>query len=113
MALAGTVVTFLFDPSSNTLKILGATSFVQEILSCRYCGFTRVRVRCCSISRMRMTVRRVRRNPTNNDLPGNDGPEQFVRLKLLGQGDQPALLPGSNVQAAAGDDFQQVDFRDR
>jgi hypothetical protein len=47
------------------------------------------------------------------DLPGSDGPQQFVRLKLLGQRDQPALLPGSNVQATAGDDFQQVDFRDR
>ena len=47
------------------------------------------------------------------DLPGSNGPEQFVRLKLLGQGDQPALLPGSDVQATAGDDFQQVDVRDR
>ena len=47
------------------------------------------------------------------DLPGSNGPEQFVRLKLLGQGNQPTLLLGSDVQAAAGDDFQQVDFRDR
>ena len=47
------------------------------------------------------------------DLPGSNGPEQFVRLKLLGQGNQPTLLPGSNVQAAAGDDLQEVDFRDR
>ena len=34
-----------------------------------------------------MATRRVRRSPTSNC------PEQFVRLKLLGQGDQPAFLP--------------------
>ena len=46
------------------------------------------------------------------DLPGSNGPEQFVRLKLLGQGDKPALLPGPDVQAVSWKDLQQVDFRD-
>ena len=47
------------------------------------------------------------------DLPGSDGPEQFVRLKLLGQGDEPALLPSPNMQPATRNDLQEVDFRDR
>ena len=35
------------------------------------------------------------------DLPGSNGPEQFVRLKLIGQGDKRALLPGPDMQAVS------------
>ena len=38
---------------------------------------------------------------------------RYLVVQLLGQRNQPTLLPGSYVQAASRDDFQQVDFRDR
>ena len=40
--------------------------------------------------------------PNDIDLPGSNGLEQFVRLKLLWQEDEPALLSGSYVQTSLG-----------